>query len=105
MDSTRYCLLMSLLVWVTPAFADSPFSFDATPGKLPKDVIPLSYTVPITPNAEALTFTGRESVDLRFNSATSRIVFNTLNESLRDVRFDGEPVKSVASNDDQQLTT
>ena len=105
MDSTRYCLLMSLLVWVTPAFADSPFSFDATPGKLPKDVIPLSYTVHITPNAEALTFTGRESVDLRFNSATSRIVFNTLNESLRDVRFDGEPVKSVASNDDQQLTT
>ena len=33
------------------------------------------------------------------------MTFNTLNLKLRDVRLDGKPVKSVATDNDKQLTT
>ena len=33
------------------------------------------------------------------------VQFNSLNETLSDVLLDGKPVKSVNSNDEQQLTT
>jgi aminopeptidase N len=57
------------------------------------------------PDIEARTFTGTESVALRFRSATATIVFNTLNLTLHEVRVDGKPVKDVATDNDAQLTT
>ncbi|MGO9592640.1 MAG: M1 family metallopeptidase [Steroidobacteraceae bacterium] len=88
-----------------PAAGPAPFSFDAAPGRLPKNVLPLNYNVSITPNATALTFSGTESVQLQFRSATATLVFNSVNETLHDVRLDGTPVEAVVSDDSQQLTT
>ena len=85
--------------------APAPFSFDAAPGRLPKNVVPLSYFVSLVPNAAELKFSGSESVQLQFRSATATVVFNSVNETLRNVRLDGKPVKSVATDDSQQLTT
>jgi aminopeptidase N len=85
--------------------AAAPFSFDAAPGRLPKNVVPLDYTVNIAADADALTIAGSESVALEFRSATATLVFNTINETLSRVLLDGKPVKSVASDDEQQLTT
>ena len=85
--------------------APAPFSFDAAPGRLPKNVVPLNYSVSIVPNPTKLTFTGSESVQLQFRSATATLVFNSVNETLHNVRLDGKPVKSVASDDTRQLTT
>ncbi len=89
---------------VLPATA-APFSFDQAPGRLPKNVVPSSYTVAIVPDIKALTLTGRESVLVRVRTATDTIQFNSLNETLHGVRLDGKPVKAVVSNDEQQLTT
>jgi aminopeptidase N len=75
------------------------------PGRLPKDVVPIDYTIDITPDAKALTFSGHESVLVQFRSATATVQFNSLNETLRDVRLDGRSVKSVVSDNDHQLTT
>ena len=100
--ASAFCATLAL---TASAAAAAPFSFDATPGRLPKDVVPLDYTVSIVPDADALTIAGTESVTLKFRSASGTIIFNSLNETLRDVRLDGRPVKSVASNDEQQLTT
>ncbi|HTX23480.1 MAG TPA: M1 family metallopeptidase [Steroidobacteraceae bacterium] len=86
-------------------FAEGPFSFDTAPGRLPKNVVPQSYDIAITPDVSALRFQGTESVSLRFRSATDTIVFNSLNETLENVRLDGQPVKSTVSDDAQQLTT
>jgi len=107
MIATARCLFLAIvaLACVTPAPADEPFSFDSAPGRLPKDVVPLDYTVDITPNIVALTFTGSESIALQFRAAAAIISFNSLNESLSDVRLDGRPVQSVNSEDDRQLTT
>lgn len=93
------------LALTLPALGDAPFSFDTAPGRLPKDVVPLDYTIEIVPDAAHLTLTGHESVALQFRTAAATIEFNSLNETLRDVRLDGKPVKSTVSSDERQLTT
>jgi aminopeptidase N len=92
------------LIAASPAIG-APFSVDQVPGRLPKNVVPVSYEIAIVPNSRALTLTGRESVLLNVREATSTLQFNSLNETLRDVRLDGKPVKRVESNDALQLTT
>jgi aminopeptidase N len=88
-----------------PATAEAPFDFDRTPGRLPKDVVPVDYDIAITPDVAAKTFTGTESVSLRFRKATPRVVFNTLNLKLEDVRLDGASVARVTTDDKTQLST
>jgi aminopeptidase N len=88
-----------------PTFAEAPFSFDTAPGRLPKNIVPDSYTVAIVPDLDTLTLAGTESVTLHFRTATATIVFNSLNETLSDVRLDHQPVVSVESSNEQQLTT
>jgi aminopeptidase N len=87
------------------AFSEQPFSFDQAFGRLPKNVVPLDYTVEITPDTGKLTIAGKESVQLEFRSATATIQFNSANQALSDVTLDGKPVKSVASDNEAQLTT
>jgi aminopeptidase N len=95
----------------TPAMAMAPpapepaFSFDSMPGRLPKDVVPERYEIAVTPQIKTMSLAGHESVTLKVRSTTDRLVFNSLNETLSRVRFDGQPVKSVASDDEHQLTT
>jgi aminopeptidase N len=87
------------------ARAVAPFDFDKAFGRLPKNVVPVDYDIAVVPDVAAKTFTGTESVSLNFRQATDKVVFNTLNLTLRDVRLDGKPVKSVATDNDQQLAT
>jgi aminopeptidase N len=87
------------------AWCGAPFAFESAPGRLPKNVVPVSYDVAIVPNVDALTLTGTESVQLQFRAATATVQFNSLNETLSHVLLDGKPVKSVTSSDEQQLTT
>jgi aminopeptidase N len=87
------------------AEAVAPFSFDTAYGRLPKNVVPLDYSISITPDVAAMTLTGKESIVLKFRAATATIQLNSVNETLDDVRLDGKPVKTVVSSDEQQLTT
>ncbi len=105
LKSTRICCAAVSCALAPAAWCGAPFSFDSAPGRLPKNVVPLSYDVAIVPNADALTLTGTESVRLQFRTATATVQFNSLNETLTQVLLDGKPVKSVTSSDEQQLTT
>jgi aminopeptidase N len=101
----RLSLATCCLVLTVPIWAEEPYSFDKAPGRLPKDVVPTDYTVDIVPDTKTLTLAGHELVLLQFRSATATVQFNSLNETLRDVRLDGKAVKSVVSDDAKQLTT
>jgi aminopeptidase N len=104
----RWLLSLGLVLGAVPlAAADAavPFSFATAPGRLPKNILPIDYTIAITPDAVARTLLGTESVTLYFTAASASVVFNSLNETLDSVQFDGKPVLSVVSNDDKQLTT
>jgi aminopeptidase N len=87
------------------AWCGAPFTFDSAPGRLPKNVVPVSYDVAVVPDVDALKLTGTESVQLQFRAATATVQFNSLNETLSHVLLDGRPVKTVTSSDEQQLTT
>ena len=53
-----------LLATATAALAEQTFSFDGTPGKLPKTVVPLSYAIELTPDITSLALPGVETVDI-----------------------------------------
>ena len=58
--------LMLLLALATGrVMAEPVFSFGATPGKLPKAVVPIHYALDITPDPDKLTFSGSEQLTLR----------------------------------------
>jgi aminopeptidase N len=94
-----------LLLTAAPASAVAPFSFDTAFGRLPKNVRPINYTVAITPDIAKKAFAGTESIVLEVRSATATIQFNTLNQTLQNVRFDGRPVLRTLTDNAKQLTT
>jgi aminopeptidase N len=87
------------------ALAEEPFDFDKAPGRLPKNVVPIGYDIAVVPDIKAKSFTGTETVSLKFREATDKVVFNTLNLTLKGVRLDGKPLKGVATDNDKQLTS
>jgi aminopeptidase N len=105
LNRTRFCFAALCCSLAPTAWCAAPFSFESAPGRLPKNVVPVSYDVAIVPDADALRLTGTESVQLQFRAATATVQFNSLNETLSHVLLDGKPVKSVTSSDEQQLTT
>ena len=96
---------VAIAACAAPGLADAPFSFDRAPGRLPKNVRPLAYRIAIVPDGTALRIDGTESIVLSVRTPTATVQMNSLNESLRDVRFDGVPVARTVSNNATQLTT
>jgi aminopeptidase N len=106
MKFSRTCWLVAAGTTLAgPVLAEAPFSFDSAPGRLPKNVVPVDYDIHITPDVQGMKFKGSESVSLEFRAATATIQFNILDETLSDVRLDGQPVKSVQPDNDKQLAT
>ncbi len=105
LNRTRFAVAVLCCSLAPAAWCGAPFSFESAAGRLPKNVVPLSYDVAIVPDVDALKLTGTESVRLQFRAPSATLQFNSLNETLKDVLLDGKPVKSVVSSDEQQLTT
>ncbi|MFZ4877391.1 M1 family aminopeptidase [Janthinobacterium sp. Mn2066] len=88
-----------------PAPQQQPFSFDAAPGHLPKNVVPIDYTVAIVPDAGKRSLRGKESVKLLFRVASANIQFNAIGMQFQQVRLDGKPVKSTVIDPKRQIVT
>jgi aminopeptidase N len=69
----------ALMVATIAAHAEAPYKFGATPGKLPKDVVPVQYAAHLIPNITDNTFLGAETVEIDVLSATSKIMLNVVN--------------------------
>src|SRR5450631_1852216 len=103
--TARAFICAMFLPWlVVPAFAQAPFSFDAAPGRLPKNVVPQDYDIELVPDIAAHTVRGTEAITLKVRSATATLTFNSLNQRLDHVLFDGRPVSAAESDDTAQLT-
>ena len=74
------------------ATAEPTWSFDATPGKLPKTVVPLHYAIELTPNLESLAMAGNEAVEIEVREPTARLTLNAV-----EIAFD-----AVSVDDDAQ---
>ena len=71
--------MVALVLASVGASAEPPFSFDATPGKLPKSVVPTHYAIELAPDLQALSIAGSETVDVEVREPVSRVVLNAVN--------------------------
>lgn len=72
------------------AHAEAPFSFAATPGKLPKDVVPVQYAAHLVPNLAANTFLGSETIEIDVLKTTSLIMLNVANIEIDSASLSGK---------------
>src|SRR5215468_4833382 len=84
--------VLVLLLIASAARADAPFSFETTPGKLPKTVVPIHYAVDLEPNLSALTARGVVIIDIEVREPTDRLVLNA-----RDLTFAGTTIDDIIS--------
>ncbi|MDH2383521.1 M1 family metallopeptidase [Bradyrhizobium sp. CER78] len=94
--ATAICLL---LVTVAGAQAEQTFSFDSTPGKLPKTVVPLSYAIELTPDFTSLALPGIETVDIEVREATAQLTLNAVNTTFTEVTIDDGAQRAEVSTD------
>jgi aminopeptidase N len=81
--ATAVLLSMSGIVVAEPGF-----SFDATPGKLPKTVVPVHYAIELTPDLQSLALRGVEVVDIEVREPTARLVLNAVNTTFGAATID-----------------
>jgi len=72
------------------ARAEPTYSFDTTPGKLPKTVIPVHYQIELTPDLASLKLAGMEVVDIEVREPTARLILNAVEMTLDAASIDGD---------------
>src|SRR5438034_1963383 len=82
--------------------AEKPFEFATTPGKLPKEVVPLEYCVRIVPNIDKFTFTGAETIKLSVRSQVRQLALNALELKITDASLDGKTLPDSAIKIDEK---
>src|SRR5260370_42408441 len=83
--ATRYAALTLAIVLIAAsggATAEPVYSFETTPGRLPKTVVPSHYAIELEPNLESLTLAGSEVVDLEVREPTARLTLNAVGMTL-----------------------
>ncbi len=90
------------------ARAEAAFSFATTPGKLPKNVIPIEYRVHIVPDIARLVFNGTVSIEIEVLAPTSTLVLNALEVEIDRARLSGaggaQSLSAVADKAQQTIS-
>jgi aminopeptidase N len=97
----------ALAIAAIGAHAEAPYSFDKTPGKLPKDVIPLEYQAHLAPDLDANTFRGSETIEIEVLKPTSTIMLNAAALEIDSASLTGKGIKALTLApvlDDKQET-
>jgi aminopeptidase N len=81
----RSAVLAFAIAAAVAAHAEPRFSFQSTPGKLPKDVVPRHYALRIIPQAD--TFAGEARIDIEVARPVSAIVLNATELRFKSVRL------------------
>ena len=74
----------------TQALAEAPYSFAKTPGKLPKDVVPIHYVVHLQPNLAQQEFSGDESIEIEVLKTTRKIMLNVADIEIDAASLEGK---------------
>ena len=104
----RLPLLFSLAMLATvstPLKGEAPFSFESTPGKLPKHVVPEEYAIRITPDPKKLTFTGSETIKVNVRKPTRELMLNAADIEISKAAINNKPVPKTAIKLDRKAET
>ncbi|HMG06376.1 MAG TPA: M1 family metallopeptidase, partial [Chthoniobacterales bacterium] len=85
-----------LLIFLATLKAEKPFDFAATPGKLPKQVVPEEYAIRIVPDLRSLAFTGSEIVELNVREPVRSLVLNASEIKITSASLDGKMIPESA---------
>jgi aminopeptidase N len=81
------------------AAAESTYSFDTTPGKLPKAVIPVHYAIELIPDLKSLGIAGVEVVDVEVREPTARLTLNAVDMTLGAATIDDDAQRADVALD------
>jgi len=106
----RVLLLLLLVLFSGTSLVravEKPFTFNETPGKLPKEVLPTEYSIRIVPNIDNLTFSGTEVVNVNVRARVHQLVLNTLELKIEAASVDGKelPVSAIKVDHENELLT
>jgi aminopeptidase N len=79
---------------VSTGAAEQLFSFDRTPGRLPKTVVPIHYAIELEPDLENLTLAGSEVVDIEVREPTDKLVLNAVGVTLGEAGIDASAARA-----------
>jgi aminopeptidase N len=95
--------LVAALVLALPlsgiALAEPTYSFDTTPGKLPKAVLPVHYAVELTPDLKNLSLAGVEVVDIEVREPTARLTLNAVDMTVDAASIDDGAARAEVALD------
>jgi len=98
----RFLVSLLSVTFTATMSAEKPFSFNETPGKLPKSVVPVDYSIRIVPNIDKFTFTGTETVKLNVRSPVRQLVLNALELEITEASLDGKAIATSAVKIDKE---
>ena len=93
------------LLLTTAAFAGEPFSFERTPGRLPKNVLPKLYRITIEPDIARAAFTGTVEIDVEVREPVRTFTLNALGLTIRSATLDGDGKLAAETDAAKQLLT
>lgn len=70
------------------ACAEPVFSFEATPGPLPKNVVPIHDAIELKPDITSRALPGMEIVDIEVRAPTARLTLNAVYTTFASVTVD-----------------
>jgi aminopeptidase N len=98
MSFIKHGLQLALLGASSAAWAAAPTTTTNHPNRevLPDSVVPVHYDLSVTPDAEALTFTGRVAITIDVRAAGRSVTLNAVGLALDHTTLDGGPDASVS---------
>ncbi|HYR22192.1 MAG TPA: M1 family metallopeptidase [Chthoniobacterales bacterium] len=99
--------LSVLFALVTTMAAEKPYDFAGTPGKLPKQVVPLEYAIRIVPDLGKLTFAGSEKIKVKATASVREFVLNSAELEIAKASVDGTQLSpdAIKLDPDNELLT
>ena len=101
----RAALLAVLAALACGFHAEASETTERLPARLPTDVAPVHYDLHLEPNAAALTFNGRETIDIVVQRETTSIVLNALDLEVGEATLDGVTPAAVTLDPAAQTVT
>ncbi|MEW6761160.1 MAG: M1 family metallopeptidase [Pseudomonadota bacterium] len=96
MPVARAAAAVAFALTTAGAQAEAPYAFATTPGKLPKDVIPLQYSAHIMPDVAGNSFRGTQTVEIEVLTRTSLIMLNADNLEIDAASLSGKEIGKLA---------
>jgi aminopeptidase N len=103
MNASRAVALIVTL-WASVALGEPLYSFDSTPGKLPKSVVPSRYAIELMPDLQKLVTAGRETIEIDVREAVRQVVLNAADISIEAVYIDDDARRAELSLDPMAQT-